>query len=59
MRCISCRAEMRVLQVSDHSMKTAGYEHQTLSAWGAKTDAGWHSRVTKRLGPVLAVADRY
>ena len=31
MRCISCRAEMRVLQVEqDHSMKAAGYEHQTL-----------------------------
>ena len=30
-RCISCRAEMRVLQVEqDHSMKAAGYEHQTL-----------------------------
>jgi hypothetical protein len=42
MRCIACRAEMRVVRVEqDPAMKTAGYEHQSLECIGCgKTERG-------------------
>jgi hypothetical protein len=37
MLCMSCRAEMRVVQIEqDHSMKAIGYERQTLECSGCE-----------------------